>query len=162
MQVLAMILAVLFFIVGLAGSVLPVIPGAILIWLGMLIYGILTQFETLGTVFFIGQAMAAALVYVTDYLAGAYGVKRYSGSKYAVYGCVIGTLLGIIILGPAGIIFGPFAGAVAGELLNQKPLNSALRIGVGTLVGLMGGVIIKLAIQIAMIVWFFWAVFSHG
>jgi uncharacterized protein YqgC (DUF456 family) len=159
MQILAMTLAVLFFIVGLAGSVLPVIPGAVLIWVGMLVYGVLTQFTTLGTTFFIGQALAAALVYATDYLAGAYGVKRYGGSRYAVYGSVIGTVVGIIFLGPAGIIFGPFAGAVAGELINQKPLDSALRAGVGTLLGLLGGAIVKLAIQITMIIWFFWAVY---
>ncbi|WP_347491090.1 DUF456 domain-containing protein [Desulfoscipio sp. XC116] len=162
MHVLAMILAVLFFIVGLAGSLLPIIPGAVLIWVGMLIYGFLTKFAALNTVFFIGQALAAALVYATDYLAGVYGVKRYGGSRYAVYGSVVGTLVGIIFLGPAGIIFGPFAGAVGGELLNQRPLNNALRSGVGTLLGLLGGAIVKLAIQITMIIWFFWAVYSHG
>ncbi|TYO94974.1 DUF456 domain-containing protein [Desulfallas thermosapovorans] len=160
MQVLAMILAVLFFIVGLAGSVLPVIPGAVLIWLGMLIYGLLTQFATLSTAFFIGQGLAAALVYATDYLAAAYGVKRYGGSRYAVYGSVIGTMVGILLLGPAGVIFGPFIGAITGELLNQKPLDSAFKAGMGTVLGLLGGTLVKLAIQLTMIVWFFWAVYS--
>jgi len=159
MQVFAMILAVLFFMVGLAGSVLPVIPGAILIWVGMLIYGILTDFATLGTVFFIGQALAAALVYTVDYLAGAYGARRYGGSRYAVYGSIIGTILGLILMGPAGIIFGPFIGAITGELLNQKPLEQAFRTAVGTLLGLLGGAIVKLAIQIMMIIWFFWALY---
>jgi len=159
MHVIAMILAVLFFTVGLAGSFLPVIPGAILIWLGMLVYGILTKFATLSTAFFIGQALAAALVYIVDYLAGAYGAKRYGGSRYSVYGSIIGTVVGIILLGPAGIIFGPFAGAIIGELLNQKPPDIAFKIGVGTLLGLLSGTIIKLAIQFIMIIWFFWALY---
>jgi len=154
-----MILAVLFFLVGLAGSVLPVIPGAILIWVGMLIYGILTDFATLGTAFFIGQALAAGLVYTVDYLAGAYGTRRYGGSRYAVYGSILGTVLGLILMGPAGIIFGPFIGAITGELLNQKPLEQAFRTAVGTLLGLLGGAIVKFAIQIMMIIWFFWALY---
>ncbi len=159
MHVFAMILAVLFFIAGLAGSFLPVIPGAILIWVGMLVYGILTKFATLGTAFFIGQALAAALVYSVDYLAGAYGAKRFGGSQYAFYGSIIGTVVGLIFLGPAGIIFGPFAGAIIGELLNQKPLDEAFRISVGTMLGLLSGTIIKLVIQIIMIIWFFWAIY---
>lgn len=92
MQVLAMILAIIFFIVGLAGSLLPIIPGAVLIWVGMLVYGLMTNFATLGLAFFIGQALAVALVYTIDYLSGPYGAKRYGGSHYAVYGSIIGTL----------------------------------------------------------------------
>ncbi|KAF1085350.1 hypothetical protein SPSYN_01486 [Sporotomaculum syntrophicum] len=159
MHVLAMILAILFFIVGLAGSLLPVIPGAVLIWIGMLVYGLLTNFATLGLAFFIGQALAVALVYTLDYLSGAYGARRYGGSRYAVYGSIIGTVVGLILMGPAGIIFGPFAGSIIGELLNQKPLDMALKAGVGTLLGLLSGTIIKLVIQIMMIIWFFWALY---
>ena len=158
MQALAMVIAILFFIVGLAGSVLPVLPGVILIWFGMLIYGIMTQFADLSTSFYIWQALAAALVYAVDYLASAYGVKRYGGSKYAVYGSIIGTVLGIILVGPAGIIFGPFIGAVIGELINRQTLEKSFKIGIGTLVGLLGGTVIKLIVQIMMIVWFFYTV----
>ncbi|SFR10088.1 DUF456 domain-containing protein [Desulfoscipio geothermicus] len=159
MNTLAMILAIIFFVAGIAGSVLPVLPGAVLIWLGMLVYGYLTKFATLGLVFYIGQALAVLLVYLTDYLAGAWGVKRYGGSRSAIYGSVIGTVLGLVLLGPAGIIFGPFVGAVAGELLNKKTLDTAVRSGIGTMVGLLSGSLLKLAIEIIMIIWFFWAVY---
>ncbi len=159
MHVLAMILTILFFIVGLAGSLLPIIPGAVLIWIGMLVYGLITNFATLGLAFFIGQALAVALVYTIDYLSGAYGARRYGGSHYAVYGSIIGIVVGLVLMGPAGLIFGPFAGAIIGELLNQKPLDTALKAGVGTLLGLLSGTIIKLAIQIMMIIWFFWALY---
>lgn len=159
MQVLAMILALIFFIVGLAGSILPIIPGAILMWVGMLIYGLMTDFATLGLAFFIGQALAVTLAYIIDYLSGAYGAKRYGGSRYAIYGSIIGAIVGLILMGPAGIIFGPFLGAIIGELINQKPLETAFKTGVGTLIGLLSGTVIKLAIQIIMIIWFFWAVY---
>ncbi|MBF7084110.1 DUF456 family protein [Desulfallas sp. Bu1-1] len=158
MGVLAMTLAIICFIAGLAGSVLPVLPGAILIWAGMLVYGILTKFTTLNTFFFIGQALAVSLVYAVDYLVGMVGVKKFGGSRNAVYGSFAGAILGIIIMGPAGIIFGPFIGAIVGELLNKQKLNIAVRSGIGTLVGLLGGTLVKLVIEAAMIFWFFWAV----
>lgn len=160
MSILAMLLAVLFFVVGLAGSVLPILPGAILIWVGMLLYGVLTQFATLHFLFFLGQGLAVVLVYVIDYLAGMVGVKKFGGSRYAIYGSFIGTVLGIILLGPAGIIFGPFMGAVAGEMLNGQQLNVAARSGIGTIVGMLGGVLVKLTIEVAMIVWFFWTIYG--
>lgn len=160
MGILAMTLAVICFIAGVAGSVLPVLPGAILIWVGMLLYGILTKFTTLNTFFFIGQALAVVLVYAVDYLAGIVGVKRFGGSRYAVYGSLAGVVFGIIIMGPAGIIFGPFIGAIAGELLNRQQLNTAIRSGIGTLVGLLGGTLLKLAIEVTMIIWFFWVVLT--
>lgn len=159
MAVLALILAILFFIAGLAGSVLPVLPGAILIWLGMLVYGILTKFTTLSVIFLVGQALAVAIVYSVDYFAGILGVKKFGGSQAAVYGSIAGTIIGIIFLGPAGLIFGPFIGAIAGELLNHKPFDKALRSGWGTLIGLLGGTIAKLIIEILMIIWFFWAIY---
>nr|WP_092468432.1 DUF456 domain-containing protein [Desulfotruncus arcticus] len=159
MAILALILAILFFIAGLAGSVLPVLPGAILIWLGMLVYGILTKFNTISVIFLIGQALAVATVYSVDYFAGILGVKKFGGSRAAVYGSIAGTIIGIIVLGPAGLIFGPFIGAITGELISNKPLDKAIRSGWGTLIGLLGGTIAKLIIEILMIIWFFWAIY---
>lgn len=159
MAVFALIVAILFFIAGLAGSVLPVLPGAILIWLGMLLYGILTKFAAISYIFLLGQALAVAMIYAIDYLAGILGVKKYGGSRAAVYGSIAGTIIGLIFLGPAGFIFGPFIGAVAGELIINKPLDKAIRSGWGTIIGLLGGAIVKLTIEIMMIIWFFWAVY---
>ncbi|MDD2553499.1 MAG: DUF456 family protein [Desulfotomaculaceae bacterium] len=158
MSIFGMIVAVLFFIVGIAGTVLPVLPGAPLIWLGMLLYGLIVDFNNLPWTFFLGQGLAVALIFFVDYIAGVWGVSRYGGSKEAVWGSVIGALLGLFLMGPFGLIFGPFLGAVAGELYVNNTLEKAFRVGVGTLVGLLGGFVIKLAIEIVMIVWFFMAV----
>jgi len=160
MEILALLIAILFFAAGLIGTLLPVLPGALLLWVGMLIYGIMTGFQTLGTIFFIGQGMAVALVHTVDYLAGVVGVKKFGGSKNAVYGSIVGAILGIFVMGPAGIIFGPFIGAVIGEMMGpQKQLDIAIRSGVGTLVGMLGGTVLKLAVEAIMIIWFFWAVY---
>jgi len=71
---------------------------------------------------------------------------------------VAGIVLGIFILGPLGIIFGPFLGAVAGEIIAQKPLSAALRSGVGTIIGMVGGMAFKLVVQAGMIIWFVTAI----
>jgi hypothetical protein len=159
MSIIGMIIAVLFFIAGVAGTLLPALPGAPLIWLGMFLYGWIVDFNNLPWTFFLGQGLAVALIFFIDYFAGAWGVNRYGGSKEAVWGSVLGGVLGIFLMGPFGLIFGPFIGAVAGELYLKKPLEKAFRVGVGTLIGFLGGYILKLAIEIVMIVWFFIAVF---
>ena len=155
MSIAGMIAAVIFFTVGVIGTVLPALPGAPLIWLGMLIYGFFVKFNNLPWTFFLGQGLAVALIFLIDYLAGIWGVKRYGGSKAAVWGSVLGGLLGVLLMGPFGLIFGPFIGAVAGELYQKSSFDKAFQVGVGTLIGFLGGTVLKLAVEILMIVWFF-------
>lgn len=158
MSIVGMILAVVFFTIGVLGTILPALPGAPLIWLGMLIYGFFVKFQNLPLIFFIGQGLAVALIFLIDYLASIWGVRRYGGSREAVWGSVLGGVLGILLLGPFGLIFGPFIGAVAGELYRRSPLDKALEVGLGTLIGFLGGAVLKLAIEAVMIIWFFMAV----
>lgn len=129
-----------------------------MIWLGMLVYGFFVDFQNLPWTFYVGQGLAVALIFLIDYLAGIWGVKRYGGSREAVWGSVLGGLLGVLVLGPFGLIFGPFIGAVIGELYRKSSLNKALEVGIGTIIGFLGGSFIKLAIEAVMIIWFFMAV----
>ena len=151
----ALLFAVILFVVGLAGTVLPVLPGAILIYGGMLLYGFMTGFATLDANFFLLQAMALIIIFAVDFLATAAGSKRFGGSKYATWGAILGTLAGLLIFGPFGIIIGPFLGATLAELIRGKKPNLAFRAGFGTLIGLLGGTVLKLGIEILMIVYFF-------
>jgi len=151
----ALILAVIFFAVGLVGTVLPVLPGAVLIYGGMLVYGIMTQFATLDGYFFLLQGFVLFFILSIDYFASALGAKNFDDSKQAAWGAVAGTILGVIFFGPLGIIIGPFLGAVAGELIRGKEINQAARVGFGTLLGILGGTLLKLAVEILMIIYFF-------
>ncbi len=148
-------IASIFFVLGMVGTFLPVLPGAPLLLIGMLIYGFFEQFAHLTWQFFLGQLILMSFVFGVDYLAGVWGVKRYGGSKSAVWGSIIGALLGLFLMGPLGILLGPFLGAVAGELLARRNMDQAVRAGVGTLVGFLGGALLKLVIQTLMLVWFF-------
>jgi len=150
-----LILTVLFFIAGTAAIIVPVLPGHLLILAGMVIYGLFTGFADLTAGFFIGQALAVAAAFLVDYVASVWGVRRYGGSKAALWGSVAGALAGVFLFGPLGIILGPFLGALAGELLASGDPSRALQVGLGTLGGVLGSTVLKLAIAGVMIVWFF-------
>ncbi len=151
----ALVLAIILFGVGLLGSILPILPGPIIIFAGMLLYGFMTDFATLDTYFFLLQALVVVLIFSIDYLASAAGTKRSGGSKQAAWGAAVGIIPGLLFFGPLGIVIGPFMGAVAVELLRGVEINQAFRIGFGTLIGVLGGTVLKVLIGIMMIVYFF-------
>ena len=159
MATLALILAICCLIAGLAGLVLPVLPGAPLIWLGMFVYGLMTGFFNLPWWFYLGQAAGVGLILLADHVATALSIRRYGGSVRAMWGGLAGGLLGVILLGPAGIIFGPFAGAIVAELLAKRDIYTAARAGFATIYGLVGGLLLKLVIAGGMIAWFFVRIF---
>jgi hypothetical protein len=159
MVTLGLVLAVIFFLAGLVGTVLPVLPGAPLILAGMAVYGLITGFEHLPLYFFLGQGLLATLTFVVDYLANAWGVTRFGGSKAAIWGGVLGLLAGAFVFPPLGLVLGPFAGAFLAELAASRRSFHAFRVGVGSLVGFLGGTAVKLGIEIVMIIWFFTAIF---
>jgi len=155
METVALIIAIIFFIAGLIGTVLPVLPGAILILSGMLIYGLMTGFAELNAFFYILQVLVVVIVFLVDYLASAAGTKYFGGSRQAAWGAIIGTIAGIILLGPLGLIIGPFCGSVLTELVRGVKIRPALKAGLGTLVGALGGTLLKIVAEALMIVYFF-------
>jgi len=155
MSVAGLIVAVIFMTLGVLGTILPALPGAPLIWLGMFIYGLFVKFHGLGWTFFLGQGLAVVLIFAIDYASGVWGVKKYGGSRYAIWGSILGGIAGAVLGGPFGLICGPFIGAVVGELYGKNSLQEALRAGLGTMVGLLGGTFLKLAVEAVMITWFF-------
>ncbi len=159
MDWVGLILALLFFVAGIAGTVLPVLPGAPLILIGIIVYGLFAGFEGMSWWFFLLQAVAVGLTFLIDYAANVWGVRRFGGGTAAVWGSIIGLLLGLILLGPLGIIIGPFIGAVLGELFRQQPLQKAIRAGFGSLVGLVGGTALKLMVELGMVIWFLFVIF---
>lgn len=159
MGTLGLLLAIVFFIAGLAGTILPVLPGAPLIWVGMLVYGLFAGFSRLSWSFYLLQGVITIFVLVLDYLSTAWGAKKYGGSQRAIWGAIIGGLAGVIFFGPVGIIAGPFLGAVIVELISSQKPEQAVKAGFGTLIGFLGGSMLKLAIEVVMIIWFFVAIF---
>ena len=155
MDILAMVLAVLLFLLGVAGTVLPVLPGVILVYAGMVVYGLMTGFETLQADFYILQGAATALLLGIDFVAASIGARKFQASKRAAFGAIVGAVIGMFTLGPLGLLIGPFVGAVIIEIIIGKNAQQAMQSGVGTVIGTIGGTMIKLAGEIAMIIYFF-------
>lgn len=154
MIIAAFIVVSLFFAAGIVGTFAPVLPGSPLIWLGMLIFGFMTGFEKLNWVFFLLQGLLAAAVMGVDYLATALGSRYFGASKAAVFGALLGLVVGLFFF-PIGLLVGPFAGAVLLELIFTRESNTALRSGLGAVIGFWSGIILKLILETGMIVWFF-------
>ena len=153
----AFIVSTLLIVVGFIGTILPILPGTVLIYSGFLVYGLITGFDSLGWPFYLGEIVLVGFSYLVDFMASAYGVKFYGGSKAAIYGALFGSLL-IFVIGPVGLFVGPLLGAVAGELIAGKEIRLACNAGIGTFVGLLGGTILKLVISCGMIGWFVWKI----
>lgn len=137
-------------LLGLAGMLLPVLPGAPLLFLGLVAAAWAEDFQYVGLWTLLGLAALAGLTYLVEFLASVLGARKFGGSRRAMAGAAIGGIIGLF-LGLPGIILGPFVGAVIGELSLQRSLDQASRAGFGTVVGMAIGVAGKLAIGIAMI-----------
>lgn len=144
------IIASLLVCIGIVGVVIPAVPGALFVFLGLLIAAAADGFQRVGwpTVFVL--ALCTAATYGIDFLATAAGAKRVGASKSAVVGAMIGALIGVL-LGVPGIILGPLVGAIVGELIARKDFVQAGKAGLGTWVGLLLGTVMKLAMVFIMI-----------
>jgi len=148
----------LIFIIGLAGIILPVLPGIPVIWLGTLFYAFFTGFENIGFGVLVIFTVLTVFSLIIDYTANSIGAKKYGAGKWGVIGAFAGLIVGLILAGPVGLIIGPFLGAFAGELLSGKDNRQAFKAGIGSFVGFLGGILIKLVIALVMIIMFFWNV----
>ena len=157
MSALVIVAVVLVMLAGLAGSVLTVIPGHLIIWLGYLGYGFYDHWESYGLVTMIVTGAVVALTFVLDQVASAWGTKRLGGSVAGMIGYIVGGIVGLVVLSLPGLVLGAFGGAVAFEMLfsGQKFKESA-EAGAGALLGLLCGGLAKFVIAAAMIMAFAW------
>ena len=153
-EIVAIITASLIFLLGLTGTLLPVLPGAPVIWLGMLIYGLLAGFDNLGLYFFLAQALLALSVMAVDYLFTAMGSKYFGGTKAAFWGAALGLFAGLFFF-PVGLLVGPFIGAALADLIYRGRTEQAVKAGLGASLGFWIALPIKLLIEAVMIGWFF-------
>jgi uncharacterized protein len=144
------ILAGLLVMVGLAGLALPALPGAPLLFCGLIVAAWAEDFAYVGMGSIAVLAILALLTYPVDILAGALGARKFGASKRAMIGAGIGALAGLFF-GIAGIVAGPFVGALLGELSQQRELVKAGMAGIGATLGLLIGAVAKLAIAFSMI-----------
>lgn len=158
--VILWIITILIILIGLAGTIIPALPGTPIIFVGIFIYSFFTGFAKVGIIALIILGVIAVLAQVFDYLAGAYGAKKMGSTKYGVWGSIILGIVGMILGNIIGLVIGIFLGAVIFEMLfASKSVNHSLKVGVGSVLGFLGGTAAKVIFGIAMIIIFFWSVF---
>jgi uncharacterized protein YqgC (DUF456 family) len=144
------ILAGLLVIAGLAGTVIPAIPGVPLVFAGLFVGAWIGHFETISWIMIGVLALLALVAWVVDFLAGAFGARYLGASSRAFWGATIGAITGIFF-GLVGIVLGPFIGAVIGELSGGSDLLQSGRAGLGAWIGMVIATAAKLALAFLMI-----------
>ncbi len=159
LQALYYVLAGLLIVVGIAGTVLPALPGLPLVFAGMVLAAWAGDFQHVGWIPLVILGVLTVLSLAIDLFATSVGAKRVGASKLAVAGAILGTFAGLFF-GPVGLFTGPFVGALGGELIHGREVRKATRVGFGTWLGIVLGVVLKLGLAFAMLglfalAWFF-------
>lgn len=146
-------LGAVLMLVAAVGCFVPVLPGPLIAYGALWVpfaCGRPVSFERLA----VGAAVVVAVV-VVDYVLPAVCAKKFSCTRWGVFGCVVGSVVGLFFL-PLGIVVGPFAGTVAGELVAGKALAASLRGGFGALLGFVACLALKLA-SVGLFAWWYYA-----
>ena len=161
MDLILVIIGFILCIVGLIGSVLPVLPGPPLGWLGLLFLELTVVIQTnywlLGITFII-----AIGIFLLDYMMPAISTKKFGGSKAGAVGAVLGLIIGLISPIPFGFLIGPFFGAFIGEIVFNKTKGpQALKLALGSFLGFLASTIMKLTISLVFLGIFIWGVLEN-
>ncbi|MET0655308.1 MAG: DUF456 domain-containing protein [Pseudoxanthomonas sp.] len=143
-------LAVILVLVGIAGVILPALPGLPLVFAGMLLAAWAGDFQQIGWVTLVILGLLTLLSVAVDFFATMVGAKRVGASRKALLGAVLGTFAGLFF-GPIGLFAGPFVGALLGELWHGREIGQAAKVGLGTWLGILLGTVLKLGLAFAML-----------
>ena len=152
MTIALSILAGILLLIGFVGCVVPVLPGPIIGYCGLL--ALIPTEKCPSTLILVTMGLVVAAVTIADYVVPAIGAKKFNCSRWGTTGCFVGTIVGIFFV-PIGILLGPFLGAFCGELIAQKPIGAALKGGFGAFLGFLSGVFLKILACLAMTAVFF-------
>ncbi|UPQ77770.1 DUF456 domain-containing protein [Flavobacterium azooxidireducens] len=143
-----LLIAFILMIIGILGSILPVLPGPPISWVGLLLLyltkAVPMSYTVLGVTLFV-----ALVVGILDYVIPAKGTKRFGGSKYGIWGTNIGLIVGIFAPIPFGFIIGPFIGAFVGEMINDsKDSQKAFKAATGSFIGFLASTFMKFVVSV--------------
>lgn len=144
------VLCVTLILLGVAGTVLPFLPGTLLVWGGIVLGAWIDDFTRVGTTTVVVVSVLAVLAWALDYVAGLMGAQKAGASKQALLGAAVGTVVGLF-MGLVGVLFMPLVGAAIGEYVARKDQTRAVKVGVATWVGIMVGLIAKVVLAFIMV-----------
>lgn len=150
---LGWIVGVVMVLAGIAGAVLPILPGVPLVFAGLLIIEWVHHWSHISSLGWVVLVLLLVVGVIVDFVAGSVGAKRVGASPKAVTGAAIGSIVGLFFP-PVGLLLGPFVGAVLGELAAERGFRDATNAGLAATIGLVLGAAAKIAISVAMVVIF--------
>ncbi len=156
-EILLIIGAFILVLAGGIGVILPFLPGVPVAWLGILLFAYATHFEKislLGVVIFL---IATAATFLLDIAAPLLGARQHRASIWGMLGAVVGVCIGLLVLGPVGIVAGPLLGAFAGEIIAGRKTGEAASVAQGAVFGMLVGTALKLALVAIMLGYLIWA-----
>ncbi len=148
-----LVLGILLLIIGIIGCLVPVLPGPPFSFLGLVLLH-LTRFGHFSNSTLIILGAIAVGATILDYIVPVWGTRKFGGSKYGTRGATVGLIIGLF-LGPPGIIIGPLIGAFVGEMIFKDDISYAFKAGLGSLIGFLTGIGLKLAASFTLTFYFF-------
>ena len=160
MDLILLIFGLILVVLGIVGSVLPVLPGPLTGWFGLLLL-FLTKSVPMNY-YWLGITLGIAiLIFILDYIIPGLGAKRFGGSKKGAAGATLGLIIGLILPIPFGFVIGAFVGALIGELIhNPKDLKRALRSAFGSFIGFLASTTMKLFVSIVFLAIYLYKIFE--
>jgi uncharacterized protein YqgC (DUF456 family) len=140
----------LLILIGLAGTVLPALPGVPLVFAGMWLAAWVADYSQIGVGTLVLLGVLAGLAVLLDFVAGMLGARRIAASRSALWGAMIGTVVGVFF-GLPGLLFGPFVGALVGEFSSGGTMRRSAHVGIATWIGLLFGTLEKIALSFTML-----------
>lgn len=144
------VLCVALIVLGLAGTVLPVLPGTLLVWAGIVLGAWIDDFARVSVTTVVVVSVLGVVAWALDYAAGLLGAQKAGASKLALLGAAVGTVVGLF-MGLVGVLFMPLVGAAVGEYMARKDEGRALKVGLATWVGIMLGLLAKVVLAFIMV-----------
>jgi uncharacterized protein YqgC (DUF456 family) len=144
------VLCVAMILAGLAGTILPMLPGTVLVWGGIVLGAWIDDFTRVSVTTVVVISLMGLLAWALDYAAGLLGAQKAGASKLALIGAAVGTVVGLF-MGFVGVLFMPLVGAALGEFVAQKDQARAVKVGVSTWIGIMVGLIAKVVLAFMMV-----------
>lgn len=161
MELFLVLVALLLMILGIIGSFLPVLPGPLTSWAGLLVLHF-TEGVELSHTFLVSTLIVAIFIYILDYIIPALGTKRFGGSRAGMIGTTLGLLVGILSPIPFSIIIGPFVGALIGEMIHRNDFDKALKAAFGSFLGFIASTFLKFIVAIIYLGFFIVKLSDHN
>lgn len=160
MDIFLIIIAAFLMVLGVVGSFLPILPGPLTGWLGLLVLYLMPEIDV-SLMTLVITLIGAILIWILDYIIPALGTKKFGGTKAGMIGTSVGLIFGLLTPIPGGFIMGAFVGAFAGELINKADSKTALKAAFGSLLGFLTSAFIKFVVAIIYLGLFISIIWDH-